>query len=72
MVAWAKQDPTRIDISVPDKVRQEWGANKSAFDKYGKEMYALYKPTADRTGTGAALTAFLDLLFEERGLYSDR
>ena len=30
-------------------------------------MYALYCPTSDRVATEAALTAFLDLLFEERG-----
>lgn len=30
-------------------------------------MYALYCPTSDREGTDAALSAFLDLFFEERG-----
>jgi 5-methylcytosine-specific restriction protein B len=30
-------------------------------------MYALFCPTADRAATEAAVTAFLDLLFEERG-----
>jgi 5-methylcytosine-specific restriction enzyme B len=36
------------------------------FDRYGKEMYALYRPTANQPATEAATTAFLDLLFEER------
>lgn len=67
LVAWAKQDPTRTDISVPEVVRKAWSDYKSVFDRYGKEMYALYRPTSDRAGTEAALTAFLDLLFEERG-----
>ena len=40
---------------------------RSVFDKYGKEMYALYRPTPNQAGTEAATTAFLDLLFEERG-----
>ena len=40
---------------------------KSVFDRYGREMYALFRPTADQGATEAALTAFLDLLFEERG-----
>jgi len=67
LVAWAKQDPTRSDLAVPDSVRQAWPAYKSVFDRYGKEMYALYCPTDNRAGTEAAVTAFLDLLFEERG-----
>ncbi|HXE11321.1 MAG TPA: AAA family ATPase [Bryobacteraceae bacterium] len=68
-VAWAKQDPTRTDISIPDdiKANARWQAYKTVFDKYGKELYGLYCPTSDRTGTEAALAAFLDLLFEERG-----
>jgi len=67
LVAWAKQDPTRTDLSVPDVVRTAWADYKSVFERYGREMYAMYCPTADREGTEAALTAFLDLLFEERG-----
>ncbi len=66
-VAWAKHDPTRTDLTVPESVRQAWPEYKSVFDRYGKELYALYSPTDDRAGTEAALTAFLDLLFEERG-----
>ncbi len=66
-VAWAKQDPTRTDLSVPDSVKQTWPAYKSVFDRYGKEIYAVYCPTSDRRSTEAAITAFLDLLFEERG-----
>jgi 5-methylcytosine-specific restriction protein B len=61
-IAWAKQDPTRTDLSIPENVAKEWPAYKSVFDRYGKEMYALYCPTDDRAGTEAALTAFLDLL----------
>ena len=65
-VAWAKQDPTRTDLSVPESVKQTWPAYKNIFDRYGKEIYALYCPTSEHAGTEAALTAFLDLLFEER------
>jgi hypothetical protein len=42
---------------------------KSVFDRYGKEMYALYRPTPNLSGAEAATTAFLDLLFEERGYH---
>ncbi len=66
-VAWAKQDATRTDIGVPDEIRKAWPAYKNVFDRYGKEMYALYRPTDNRAGTEAATTALLDLLFEERG-----
>lgn len=68
-LAWAKQDPTRTDLSIPDSVKKVWPAYKSIFDKYGKEIYAIYCPTADRSATEAALTAFLDLLLEERGYH---
>ena len=68
-VAWAKQDPTRTDLSVPDSVRQAWPMYKSVFDRYGKEMYALYRPTPKQPATEAAVMAFLDLLFEERSYH---
>jgi 5-methylcytosine-specific restriction protein B len=66
-VAWAKQDPTRTDLSVPDGVKQAWSAYKTVFDRYGKEIYAFYSPTSGQAAAEAAVTAFLDLLFEERG-----
>jgi 5-methylcytosine-specific restriction protein B len=66
-VGWAKQDPTRTDLPVPENVARQWPEYKNVFDKYGKEIYALYCPTNERGGTDAALTAFLDVLFEERG-----
>lgn len=67
LVAWAKQDPTRTDLSVPDNVRRSWPEYKNIFDRYGKEIYAIYRPTGDRSATETALLAFLDLMFEERG-----
>ena len=66
-IAWAKQDPTRTDVSVPDSLTLRWSFYKSAFDRYGKVMYALFKPTPDREVTQTAVAAVLDLLFEERG-----
>jgi 5-methylcytosine-specific restriction protein B len=41
-VAWAKQDPTRTDVAVPAEVRNSWPAYRDVFDRYGKELYALY------------------------------
>jgi len=66
-IAWAKQDPTRIDIDVPDSIERAWSVYERVFKRYGRVLYALYRPTADRAGTGAAVTAMLDLMFEERG-----
>jgi 5-methylcytosine-specific restriction protein B len=67
-VAWAKQDPTRTDLPVPESVQKIWPDYKTVFDRYGKEIYAFYRPTSDKVATAEALTAFLDLLFEERGI----
>lgn len=66
-VAWAKQDPTRIDIDVPESTQRSWSAYERVFKRYGRYIYALYRPTADRAGTVAAVTAMVDLIFEERG-----
>ncbi len=66
-IAWAKQDPTRTDIPVPDDLRLKWSAYKEVFDRYGKEMYALFRPVPEARGTKEAITAFLDLLMAERG-----
>jgi 5-methylcytosine-specific restriction enzyme B len=67
LVAWAKQDPTRIEVDVPETVQQAWPAYERVFKRYGKFMHAVYKPTDDRAATEAALTAMLDTMFEERG-----
>jgi 5-methylcytosine-specific restriction protein B len=66
-ISWAKQDPTRTDIQIPEEVKKEWFPYKNALDRYGKEMYAVFCPTENRGATEAATNAFLDLLVEERG-----
>ena len=66
-IAWAKQDPTRTDTTVPDDLREKWQEYKSVFDRYGREMYALFRPGPDQNATKDAITAFLDLVFAERG-----
>jgi len=71
-VAWSKHDPTRIDIPVPEKLQKDWSEFKGAFGKYDGVMYALYKPTANEDHTSEALTAFLDLMFEERGFLPNK
>lgn len=66
-VAWAKQDPTRVDIGIPETLRRDWSAYERVFKKYGHVLYAVYKPTTNRGATIAALTDMLDLMLEERG-----
>ena len=66
-ISWAKQDPTRTDISVPEELQQKWSEYKSVFDRYGKEMYILFRPSSDTAATTAAVKALLDLAFSERG-----
>lgn len=68
LVAWAKQDPTRTDIRVPEDISASWPSFKHAFDRYGREIYAIFKPDKDRKATEEALTVFLDMMFEERGV----
>jgi 5-methylcytosine-specific restriction protein B len=65
--AWAKSDPTRTDITVPESLKKQWPENKAALDRYEKEVYALFRPCQDKAATAEALKAFLDLLFAERG-----
>jgi 5-methylcytosine-specific restriction protein B len=66
-IAWAKEDPTKTDVPVPEALRQKWPGFKSAFERYGKEMYALFRPGDDPQVTKQAVASFLDLVFQERG-----
>ena len=44
-VAWSKQDPTRIDIPLPETIQTSWPAYEKVFKRYGPVLYAVYKPT---------------------------
>lgn len=68
MVAWAKQDPARVDVDVPGNIKMQYMDYKSIFDKYGRVIYGFYSPTDDREATMRSLCAFLDLMFAERGI----
>lgn len=67
LIAWAKHDPVRTDLDVPDSVKREFSAYESVFKRYGHEMYGLFAPNGDVEATRMAVAAFLDLMFEERG-----
>jgi len=66
-VAWAKQDPTRVDIDVPASIQKAFQVYEPPLRRYGRFLYAIYRPMDDRDGTIAAVTAMLDIMFEERG-----
>jgi 5-methylcytosine-specific restriction protein B len=67
-VAWAKQDPVRTDLDLPDEVRRQFPLYEAAFRKYGKVIYGFFAPTDDRIAAQDGLNALLDLAFEERGV----
>jgi 5-methylcytosine-specific restriction enzyme B len=68
VVAWAKQDPTRIDIQIPSNVKGAFPAYMRVFEKYGHVVYGIYCPTGNSEEDSYALQALLDLFFEERGV----
>jgi hypothetical protein len=68
LVAWAKHDPTRLDQRVPPEVTEDFAKYARAIGRYGHVLYAIYAPDADRDQTLKALTAFLDFIFDERGI----
>lgn len=70
LIAWAKQDPVRIDQDVPDTIKKIFPEYSAVFDKYGRVIYGLFVPVKEaEQATEAVLKAFLDLMFEERGFY---
>ena len=67
MVAWAKQDPARIDLDMPGNIKALFTDYHPVFARYGRVIYGLYAPNPNRQGTEECLKAFLDLMFSERG-----
>jgi 5-methylcytosine-specific restriction protein B len=67
LITWAKQDPVRTDQDLPDTIAKQFPEYEAVFRRYGKVLYGIYVP-ADKNETLGALTAFFDLMFEERGV----
>jgi 5-methylcytosine-specific restriction protein B len=65
--AWAKQEPSRTDQPIPRNISSQFGQYSRAFKRYGNVLYGIFAPSDDATSTLEAITAFLDLMFEERG-----
>ena len=68
LVAWSKHDPTRLDQRIPSDVAEQFVRYSGAIGRYGHVLYAIYAAEADKGRTLQALTAFLDLMFDERGV----
>jgi 5-methylcytosine-specific restriction protein B len=69
LLAWAKQDPVRIDLDVPGNIKRLFPEYNSIFERYGKVIYGFFVPNGNLDASADALKAFLDLMFEERGIY---
>jgi len=64
--AWAKQNPTMTEEAVPSEVVKDFGDYREVFGRYGSVLYAVFAST-DKAAVTDALTAFTDLLIQERG-----
>ena len=67
LVAWAKQEPSRTDNPIPRNISSQFPQYSRAFKRYGNVLYGIFAPTDEGNATLEAVTAFLDLMFEERG-----
>lgn len=67
LIAWAKTDPVRTDLDVPENIKRNFATYEPVFRRYGKVLYGIFAPTGDVVATRDAVAAFLDLMFAERG-----
>jgi len=65
--AWAKHDPTRTDLPVPQNIVSLFSEYEAPFKRCENHVHAIYRPSGDREATRYVLKAFLDLYFEEGG-----
>ncbi|HEY4238325.1 MAG TPA: AAA family ATPase [Kofleriaceae bacterium] len=69
--AWAKRDPVRIDLGLPRSLTDRLQPWQNALRDYGALLYATFVPPTERTAetdavVADAITAFVDLFFDER------
>ncbi|MFB6271887.1 MAG: McrB family protein [Salinibacter sp.] len=71
-VAWAKADPVRTDRKMPKQARRVFQGHEATLEKYGEVVYGVVQSpdhsAQARELAATALTAFVDLLAEERGV----
>jgi 5-methylcytosine-specific restriction protein B len=69
LVAWAKPDPTRIDVALPSVIKEHFQAWPAATERYGHVLYlAVDTASLDEEMTRRALLAMLDFYMAERGV----
>lgn len=56
-----------MDLDIPDPIKRLWSPYQKIFERYGKVIYAAFTPPADSEGTAPAVTALLDVMFDEQG-----
>jgi 5-methylcytosine-specific restriction protein B len=66
LCAWAKRDPVRTDVNVPENIAREFHQYGAIFERYGRVLYGIFMPMEDADATSDATKAFLDLMFSER------
>ena len=70
---WSKRDPVRTDLDMPKVVKSQLGRWDQSLKKYGAVLYACHAATGSDTDANhsaqlAAVTAYLDLFMDERGI----
>jgi 5-methylcytosine-specific restriction enzyme B len=66
-VAWARQDPATIGVSVPESIAKQLPAWEPVFRRYGNELYCLaVVPKDDPAKARLIVQGFLDLYAYER------
>jgi 5-methylcytosine-specific restriction enzyme B len=68
LCAWAKQEPPRTDRPIPKIIPDQFPQYSRAFKRYGNVLYGIFAPFDNADATREAVTVFLDLMFDERGV----
>lgn len=71
--AWAKREPVNTDEKLPLAVKDGLRLWSNSLEKYGSVLYACHAPAgtgtpADHKASALALTVFIDLFMDERGI----
>jgi 5-methylcytosine-specific restriction protein B len=65
--AWVKHDPTNLTEPFPRAMRDQFGAHRRVFDRYGNYIYAAVEVPQDAGRARELVAAFLDFYAWERG-----
>lgn len=69
MTAWAKDDPVRMDKDIPENIKEKFSIYGDVFQRYGKELYAIFIPNNDIDVTKEILQSFLNVFFKEKNSF---